>query len=66
MVVSGQAPAAPSKEAIAAARIEKVKDNLYVIAGSGAGGESRPFSSSSDRNSAQLADAQVRVLLLPE
>jgi glyoxylase-like metal-dependent hydrolase (beta-lactamase superfamily II) len=36
MVVSGQAPAAPSKEAMATARIQKVKDNLYVITGSDA------------------------------
>jgi len=39
MVVSGQAPAAPSKEAMATARIEKVKDNLYVITGSDASAE---------------------------
>src|SRR5262245_26502662 len=40
MVVSGQAPAAPSKEAMAAAaHIEKVKDNLYVITGSDASAE---------------------------
>jgi cyclase len=36
MVVSGQVPAGPSAEAIAATKIEKVKDNLYVITGSGA------------------------------
>ena len=35
LVVSGQAPG-PSEKSIAAAKIEKVKDNLYVIAGSGA------------------------------
>jgi mono/diheme cytochrome c family protein len=39
IVVSGQAPAAPSKEAMATARIEKVKDNLYVITGSDASTE---------------------------
>lgn len=39
MVVSGQALFAPSKEAMATARIEKVKDNLYVITGSDAGVE---------------------------
>lgn len=39
MVVSGQAPAAPSKEAMATARIEKVKDGLYVITGSDASAE---------------------------
>jgi len=36
MVVSGQAPG-PSPAAIKAAQIEKVKDNLYIITGSGAG-----------------------------
>jgi hypothetical protein len=36
MVVSGQVPAVPSKEAIATARIEKVNDGLYVITGSDA------------------------------
>jgi glyoxylase-like metal-dependent hydrolase (beta-lactamase superfamily II) len=36
MVVSGQAPAGPSPKAIDATRIEKVKDNLYIITGSGA------------------------------
>ena len=36
MVVSGQAPAGPSAKAIAATKIEKVKDNLYIITGSGA------------------------------
>jgi glyoxylase-like metal-dependent hydrolase (beta-lactamase superfamily II) len=35
MVVSGQALADPSTKAIAATVIEKVKDNLYVITGSG-------------------------------
>ena len=35
LVVSGQAPG-PSVKSIAAAKIEKVKDNLYVIVGSGA------------------------------
>ena len=35
LVVSGQAPG-PSEKSIAAAKIEKVKDNLYIIAGSGA------------------------------
>ena len=35
LVVSGQAPG-PSEKSIAAAKIEKVKDNLYLIAGSGA------------------------------
>ena len=35
LVVSGQAPG-PSPEAIKAAQIEKVKDNLYIITGSGA------------------------------
>src|SRR5437764_5177620 len=35
LVVSGQAPG-PSEKSIAAAKIEKVKDNLYVITGSGA------------------------------
>ena len=39
MVVSGQALFAPSKEAMATARILKVKDNLYVITGSDAGVE---------------------------
>jgi len=35
LVVSGQAPGA-SEKSIAAAKIQKVKDNLYVIGGSGA------------------------------
>jgi len=35
LVVSGQGPG-PSDKSIAAAKIEKVKDNLYVITGSGA------------------------------
>ena len=35
LAVSGQAPG-PSAKAIAATKIEKVKDNLYVITGSGA------------------------------
>jgi len=35
LAVSGQAPG-PSAKAVAATKIEKVKDNLYVIAGSGA------------------------------
>jgi glyoxylase-like metal-dependent hydrolase (beta-lactamase superfamily II) len=36
LAVSGQAPG-PSAKAVAATTIEKVKDNLYVITGSGAG-----------------------------
>src|SRR5262245_47314696 len=39
MVVSGQAPwiaTVPSKDAMATARLEKVRDNLYVITGSDA------------------------------
>jgi glyoxylase-like metal-dependent hydrolase (beta-lactamase superfamily II) len=36
MVVAGQAPAGPSAAAIAATKIEKVKDNLYIITGSSA------------------------------
>src|SRR5262245_458085 len=36
MVVSGQAPAGPSAKALSATKIEKVKDNLYIITGSGA------------------------------
>ena len=36
MVVQGQAPAGPSAAAIAATKIEKVKENLYIITGSGA------------------------------
>jgi hypothetical protein len=35
LAVSGQAPG-PSKKSIAATKIAKVKDNLYVITGSGA------------------------------
>jgi cyclase len=35
LVVSGQAPG-PSEKSIGAAKIEKVKDNLYIITGSGA------------------------------
>jgi glyoxylase-like metal-dependent hydrolase (beta-lactamase superfamily II) len=38
LAVAGQAPpAGPTPQSIAAATIEKVKDNLYVITGSGAG-----------------------------
>lgn len=37
MAVYGQAPAGPSAKALAATKIERVKDNLYVITGSGAG-----------------------------
>jgi glyoxylase-like metal-dependent hydrolase (beta-lactamase superfamily II) len=36
MVVSGQAPTGPSARAIEATKIEKVKENLYIITGSGA------------------------------
>ncbi len=36
MAVYGQAPAGPSARALAATKIERVKDNLYVITGSGA------------------------------
>ena len=36
MAVSGQAPQGPSARAIEATTIEKVKDNLYIITGSGA------------------------------
>ena len=36
IAVSGQAPPGPSPKAIDAMKIEKVKDNLYVITGSGA------------------------------
>jgi glyoxylase-like metal-dependent hydrolase (beta-lactamase superfamily II) len=39
MVVQGQAPAGPSAAAIAATKIEKVKENLYIITGSSAGGD---------------------------
>ena len=36
LAVSGQAPpAGPTAKAIAATKIEKVKDNLYIITGSG-------------------------------
>ena len=35
LAVSGQAPAGPSAKAIAVTKIEKVKDNLYIITGSG-------------------------------
>src|SRR4029077_6138365 len=35
LVASGQAPG-PSEKSIGAAKIEKVKDNLYIITGSGA------------------------------
>jgi glyoxylase-like metal-dependent hydrolase (beta-lactamase superfamily II) len=35
-LTAGQAPAGPSAKALAATKIEKVKDNLYVITGSGA------------------------------
>lgn len=36
IAVSGQAPPGPTKATIDAMKIEKVKDNLYIIAGSGA------------------------------
>jgi cyclase len=36
MVISAQAPQGPSAAAIKATQIEKVKDNLYIITGSGA------------------------------
>jgi len=36
LAVSGQAPAGPSAKAVAATKIEKVKDNLYIITGSSA------------------------------
>jgi len=36
LVVSGQAPAGPSPKAMAVTKIEKVRDNLYVITGSDA------------------------------
>jgi len=36
MVAFGQAPTGPSAKAIEATKIEKVKDNLYIITGSGA------------------------------
>ena len=36
MTVFGQAPAGPSPKALAATKIEKVKDNLYIITGSSA------------------------------
>ena len=34
LAVSGQAPAGPSAKAVAATKIEKIKDNLYIITGS--------------------------------
>jgi cyclase len=37
LAVSGQAPAGPSAAALAAMKIEKVKDNLYILTGSGVG-----------------------------
>lgn len=36
MVAFGQAPTGPSAKTIEATKIEKVKDNLYIITGSGA------------------------------
>jgi glyoxylase-like metal-dependent hydrolase (beta-lactamase superfamily II) len=36
ITVLGQAPAGPSPKALSATKIEKVKDNLYIITGSGA------------------------------
>jgi hypothetical protein len=51
LAVSGQAPAGPSAKALAETKIEKVKDNLYIITGSGAGdqeafsGGNSPYSS---------------------
>ena len=37
LAVAGQAPAGPSAAALAAMKIEKVKDNLYILTGSGVG-----------------------------
>ena len=37
LVVSGQVPAGVQAKAVAATKIEKVKDNLYIVTGSGAG-----------------------------
>jgi glyoxylase-like metal-dependent hydrolase (beta-lactamase superfamily II) len=37
LAVSGQAPSGPTAKALAATKIEKVKENLYVITGSSAG-----------------------------
>jgi len=39
MVTFGQAPTGPTPRAIEATKIEKVKDNLYIITGSSAGGD---------------------------
>src|SRR5262245_26782367 len=36
LVASGQAPAGPGAKAIVATKIEKVKENLYIVTGSGA------------------------------
>jgi glyoxylase-like metal-dependent hydrolase (beta-lactamase superfamily II) len=36
-VIAAQAPAAPSAAAVAAAKMEKIKDNFFIITGSGAG-----------------------------
>jgi glyoxylase-like metal-dependent hydrolase (beta-lactamase superfamily II) len=36
LAVSGQVPAGPTAKAVAVTQIEKVKDNLYIITGSGA------------------------------
>jgi glyoxylase-like metal-dependent hydrolase (beta-lactamase superfamily II) len=36
LAVSGQAPSGPTPKALEATKIEKVKDNLYIITGSGA------------------------------
>src|SRR4029079_2680723 len=38
MVTFGQAPTGPTPRAIEATKIEKVKNNLYIITGSSAGG----------------------------
>ena len=37
LAASGQAPAEPSAAAVAATKIEKVKDNLYIVTGSAVG-----------------------------
>ena len=68
LVVSGQAPG-PSAKAIAATKIEKVKDNLYIITGSGvedttafSGGNVAVFIT--DGSNLYLSSAQI-ILNLP-
>ena len=67
IAVAGQAPPGPSAKSIEATKIEKVKDNLYVITGSGvedtdafSGGNVAVFVTDSRRHPGGLEAARVR------